>query len=297
MPFWFIPVAVGVGRVVLTQILSKGGSLLIRGGKKVVTVASNNPKISAITLLAGGGIAADVFFNEGQAFQATGNFLDDLTNDISNIPILATSLCGCAGGYILSDKNSKTQQIILPLLGLSAGYLISKSLFDEETTIPSTDEELSTSPNKATTEHTGTTQSQTAYILQDSISIVGENRKILWFIDGGDAFKVSYDVKNRSNQTISVWCGLSFEEQKQVHWQTHKFKGFLDIAPKKVEIGPGETKNVDFGWFEMADGLFNSLHSRNYYIYVALWEGYDSANNLMVEPQYSYFKIAYSISV
>ncbi len=89
----------------------------------------------------------------------------------------------------------------------------------------------------------------------------------------GDTISAQVTVKNTGTTTRSFWVGLSYQKSDG---------SWLDVPPKQTStLSPGATQTLTFTYTLPADvpeGYYNAR--------VAVWNGYDSANNLMVEPRF-----------
>ncbi len=94
----------------------------------------------------------------------------------------------------------------------------------------------------------------------------------------GNQAQATVRVKNTGGSTRSFWVGLSFAEPGADEWP----EGWYDIPPIETAVlssGSEQTLQFDFEilWW---------LIPGNYVAVTAVWDGFDSTNNLMEHPRY-----------
>jgi hypothetical protein len=114
--------------------------------------------------------------------------------------------------------------------------------------------------------------------------VTTDNAEIVWFnpptgtLQRGNQASATVRVKNTGSSTRSFWVGLSFAEPDAGEWPD----GWYDIPPIETNIlGPGAEQTITFNF-----DILWWLTPGNYTAVTAVWEGYDSQNNLMVEPRF-----------
>jgi len=89
----------------------------------------------------------------------------------------------------------------------------------------------------------------------------------------GDTISAQVTVKNTGTTTRSFWVGLSYQKPDG---------SWLGVPPKQTStLSPGATQTLTFTYIlptDVPEGYYNAR--------AAVWNGYDSANNLMVEPRF-----------
>jgi hypothetical protein len=101
------------------------------------------------------------------------------------------------------------------------------------------------------------------------------------FYQYGDEVTVSVDVKNIGTTIRFFWVGLSFirEGLDRDHWP----EGWYDVHPVKTSsLSPGQREEIDFTF-----KVNESLRSGLYYADTAVWDGYNTYSNRMVEPRFA----------
>ena len=94
----------------------------------------------------------------------------------------------------------------------------------------------------------------------------------------GQQMQATVTIKNTGTTSRSFWVGLSFSEPSAGEWPN----GWYDIPPIQTNmLSPGAEQTVTFSmdilWW-LAPGAYTAV--------TAVWENYDSQNNIMVAPRY-----------
>jgi hypothetical protein len=89
----------------------------------------------------------------------------------------------------------------------------------------------------------------------------------------GDATTASVSIENTETDTRSFWIGLSYQKPSG-DW-------YPVIPQESNELTPGEEETLQFDFI-----LPNDAELGSYNAVTAIWHGYDSANNKMIEPTF-----------
>lgn len=130
---------------------------------------------------------------------------------------------------------------------------------------------------------TTVTRTQTAATAPKDNAQISEFQPPTGSSNPGDSLKTTVVVVNTGTTTRTFWVGLSYQKPDG---------SYYDVPPQQTNVlSPHENQLLTFRWNLPQDapgGQYNAV--------VAIWNGYDSQNNRMVEPKFDE-KRAESISV
>lgn len=274
----------------IKDINNLGGSVILRRGilgtKAVVKFVKNHPL--ATTLLAFLGYEATVrgFEDVNAALDLAPSFFEGAGNIVENLPTVLLTCAGGAGGFLLSQGNTKGVQIASVLLGSGFGAIIGNTLFTKDVIFEGNEMNAGgrtidpKSVNRDPNYNILTAKITNYDVFGGAFSFKFLGKSLFPICD---SIRVSYDVKNTSNTDGYFWCGLSFEDvHKTEKWKNMKFPYFFDVYPKNILIPANSQRRIDFGGFI----LYDTPPYGSYKVWMAVWSGFDDVNNLMVEPRY-----------
>jgi len=89
----------------------------------------------------------------------------------------------------------------------------------------------------------------------------------------GDTITAKVTVKNTGTTTRSFWVGLSYQKPSG---------GWYNVPPKETDsLAPGQEQTLQFEYT-----LPSNAEPGSYKAVTAIWNGYDSENNKMIEPMF-----------